>query len=232
MKKLLLSLILIFSLGASSVLSAGPQPLGNYLLQGDTQDPVEQLSPDWKYASNGYNNWQCTHDGTFEEYQAGAGTEHPDNCIHNPWRAEHCTWDVDDHAGISDWGYLNSGVTIIYPRCYVADSAGNHGGDDKIFDVFVWAPSKNLNVQLTDTLGNVYTPTPVANGNGWAWIICAREHLNGPFALIPNSNGGIGLRVDGNLTITATKKTNGVVVYFSTWGWLREFSSITNCTYP
>lgn len=225
-----MTVFLIFGLIVVSPLRAGgPQPLGNPANTGNIQNPVEQLSPDWRYSSNAYNIWQCTHDGTYEEYQAGGGVEHPDNCTYNPYVSEHCIWDVDDHSGSSDWGYLNSGISVVYKQCYIADDADNFGGDNKIFDVKVWAPNKSLIIKMVDSLGNNYNPIPIIDGSGWSWIICARENIAGPFNTIPNSNGGQGLRVDGNLTVTATKKVNNVVIYFSAWGWVREFTSLKNC---
>jgi hypothetical protein len=68
MRRIILFAVALALFAAPLSVSARPQRLGNYQLAGDTQDPVEQLSPDWRYPSNGYNQWQCTRDGTLEEY--------------------------------------------------------------------------------------------------------------------------------------------------------------------
>lgn len=224
--------LFLLLLSAVPSLSAGPSPLGNPLSNGDIQNIVEQQSPEWIYPSNAYNVWQCTHDGTLEDFENGGGTEHPDTCVHNPYVNDSCIWDVDDHVGLSDFGFLNAGNSATYTRCNVSDSFNNFGGDNKTFDAQIFAPTKNIVVTYTDTLGRTVTPTPVANGSGWRWTVCVLDDNNGPFVEIPSSNGGQGLRVDGTITITATKKTNSISVFYSVWGWLREFSSLTHCPNP
>lgn len=220
-----LAFLVAVLLGTSGALAAGPQPL---TMQDDfvqLQDPVENQSPEWDYASNGYNMWQCTHDGTFEEYLAGGGTTHADNCVHNPTR---CIWDADDYYAKEGYGYLAAGATVTATLCIIADQhvdGGGYSGEDKTADVWVYSPAKTLTVRMTDSTGQTWLASPVPNGSGWDYIICYRRDEPGPFPEIPNSNGGHGLQFDYTLSITATKKTNAVVARFQVWGWLRRYQT-------
>jgi len=221
--RLALLVVLALTLGGSGGGTA-PQPLAIGHASGNIQDPVEQLSPDWDYASNVYNMWRCTHDGTEQDMADGTGTEHADSCVHNPTR---CVWDDDDHDLSAGSGYLATGATTRATICSIADGADNTGGDDKTAEAWVYSPQRTLAVTMTDTRGHSWTAVPIANKNGWDYLICIREQEPGPFPLIDGSNGGTGIRIDYTLTVTASRKTNGIAAYLQTWGFVRDL--LTPC---
>jgi hypothetical protein len=209
--------ILALTLAGSG--ASGPQPLAIAHVAGDIQGVVEQESPDWRYASNVYNAWRCTHDED--------GTEHPDTCVHNPTP---CTWDADDHDLSSGFGSLERGASASASICSIADGYDNSGGDDKGVDVWLWSPQRTLTVALTDNLGHAWTAVPTVERNGWRYAICYREREVGPFPELAGTNGGTGIRIDYTLTVSAARKTNGIGAYFQTWGWLRDVA--TGCPNP
>jgi hypothetical protein len=229
-----LAMLAVFGLGSSGALAA-PSPLTINRSWTSHAYIVEQESPDWRYPNNGYNLWQCTHDGTFEEYQAGTGIEHPDNCVHNPTP---CLWDVDDLDYDSGWGFLKAGATATGSKCVIADDGngrpGGWGGDRKTVEAHVYAPVSSLTVRLTDSRGHLWTAVPVAQGkNLYRYSICETEDEPGPFEIIPDSNGGTGLRIDYTLSVTAgSRNVRDVVVHFQSFGWLTYFTSACNPYVP
>lgn len=144
-------------------------------------DPVEQQSPDWNYASNAYNLWRCTH--------AEDGTPHPDNCVHNPTP---CTWDTDDYLLRSATGDIASGQTVTVSACFIAD-----GHPDNISAGVLGKAGLSVSVN----------GTPVASapdGRLRRWQYCAVDQSPGPYPSIEGSNGGVGLVVPVALSITNT----------------------------
>lgn len=214
------------------VVAGGQNPLAPWRGQGDIQDPVEQQSPDWKYPDNAYNIWQCTHDGTYEEYQAGGGVVTADNCVHNPTRADNppCIWDADDHWYVEEVGMLDRGLAVTFHLCRIDDSSWNCC-NQSTFEFEVSAPGNTITVTGYDTLGHIWNPTPVPSDNRLLWTVCQYDDYIGPFDPIANSNGGYGKRVDAYVTITANRKTNAVGIMAQTWVWLRDFTS-TTCPNP
>jgi len=222
MKKIFAGLAL--ALLVVSPVMAAPSPLTIERSYTSHATFVEQESPDWIYPDNGYNMWQCLNDGTYEEYLAGGGTPHADNCVHNPTP---CLWDVDDLDYDVGWGYLKAGTTATGTKCVITDDgngkAGGWGGDQKTVEARVYAPVSTLTVTLTDTLGHSWTATPVRQGNEYRYAICETETVAGPF------NGGTGLRVDYTLSITAgSRNVRDIVVHFQQYGWLPYFTSDCN----
>jgi hypothetical protein len=217
-------------LGSSSTFAGGPTPLTIQRAYTSHATIVEQESPHWAYPDNGYNQWHCTHDGTFEEYQTGAGTEHPDNCVHDPTG---CTWDVDALDYDTGHGYLRAGSTATGSKCVIADDGngkpGGWAGDRKTVEAHVYAPVPTLTVRLADNRGHSQTAEPVSAGNGYRYAVCLTEDEPGPFDPIPDSNGGTGLRIDYTLSVTAgARNVRDIAVHFQSFGWLPYFTSQCN----
>jgi hypothetical protein len=74
-------------------------------------------------------------------------------------------------------------------------------------------------VALTDSLGNVSAAVRFKVGHDWRYLICHKESVDAPFGIIGGSNGGTGLVVTYELTVTSGFRTaRDVTVFFNVWG--------------
>lgn len=228
MKKILILLLIIETLLFPNILFASKNiEIVNTItfsrVGGSVNDPVEQESPDWQYASNAYNIWRCTHYGTEQDMLDGTGTDHPDNCVHNKTG---CIWDVDDGVEAVGGATLVTGQALQGSECVITDSYDNFGGDNKLTIFSASAPNKSITVIASDSSGRSWTLQPIANKNSFRWYLCIGEPPNQVYGPIENSNGGTGNKVIYTLTITALKKIQNVSAGITVWGWLKPSGEV------
>lgn len=128
-----------------------------------------------------------------------------------------CGWDRDDNQDNVGRGDLPAG-TVTGSVCVISDGTDFLGHMDHV-DAYVRS-GRQLLVSLTDSLGNSWPLTVDHVQGGWSYRACLPDTVPGPFPLIPDSNGGVGRRVDYLLAITATQKTRDVyaLLKFGTTG--------------
>lgn len=177
--------------------AATPSSLSFTMMERQISSTVEQQSPTYFYppCSNG---------------AGGAGNCDPSTWVTNTFANEPCAWDVDDHFTMSASGQVGAGQTATGRICMIADgvTAIGDASQDHMLRATVYAPSSALKVALRNDHGVAIPLNPVADGrNGYKYYACSVDHTPGPYPTVAGSNGGVGVKVQWQLDVTAGSRT-------------------------
>lgn len=133
------------------------------------------------------------------------GIEHRDDpcpgpfVVNNPTvgTADVCAWTVDDAQSYVGSGSVDKDTSTSASLCLIVDGTHWH-----MVEYSVSAPTSDLVVTFNGT-----DVTPVPAGNRWLWTLCQYAPISGPFASIPDSNGGYGRRTDWTLMLSSPGRT-------------------------
>lgn len=176
--------------------AATPSSLSFALMEQQISPIVEQQSPTYFFAP-------CSN-GT-----GGAQNCDPSTWVNNVFSNEPCVWDVDDHFTMSGYGNVPAGATISGRICMIADGLTAIGdtSQDHMLRATVYSPSSTLTVTLRNDHGVAIPLKPVTDGrNGYRYYACTMDHTSGPYPVIAGSNGGVGLKVQWQVDVTAGAK--------------------------
>lgn len=127
-----------------------------------------------------------------------------------------CVWNDEDYQLDTAGGKLAAGQSSTDTLCLVTDMC-HDGACPHTVQVQVANSSQVLNVQLSDTNGNVWIASPVKGSTlqpavkGYVWQLCVADPLWNVYTnwpVIPDTNGGVGIITHYTLTVTASKTTN------------------------
>ena len=194
MRKWLVAAIVAIALPVTANAANGPLEFGPlHFMGGGLQQPVEQQSPNFFY---------ICHNEKSAPYPCD-----PSLWVTNPTT---CDWDVDDSSDQTGQGDLVPGGSAATDRCVISDGFIHYTGDKHQITAWVIAKSPNLVVTLTSDYGTFKTAVPVQREDRWYnYIICHVDKTPGPYPIIPDSNGGIG--VPATYTMSVMNPTNRTI---------------------